>query len=1242
MHDLLTTFEQQGRWIDISRMCDEQLRKRPNDVTLWHRKAKALRELHDFSGAVDAYRRALIWAPQEVGLHYYLGNVLSESGNHQAATEALREAIRLKPDFVEAYNALGNNLVKQEQTDAAITTWKTATTLNPSYASAHYNLGKALGEKRLWLEAEEHLRQVITLAPDHVQAWNNLGNVLRGQYRLFEAEQCYRQALVLAPEHLDAIRNLTQLLKDSTGIGEALQLAEQVVRLAPGAATSHATYGSVLCAMRKWREATTAFERALALDPKNADSYHGLSQALAEQGNEVNALAVIHQAQKLAPMEAEHWNAEAMVQGLFGHWNEAWAAMEQALNLAPESPEVRYNHSLFLLRAGRYREGWIDYEFRKQCPSLGKQPYIKFDLIAPSWDGTPLPGKRLLIYAEQGLGDSLQFCRFLLQARERVGEISLVIQPPLQKLIGRMGTAASVGSIDRDVPNCDVVCSLVSLPRVLDIEIDDLPGPMPYLTTNPVRVAYWQNRLRPTKRPRVGLVWGGNPNHGNDHRRSLTLEILRPLINIEHIDWYSLQVGSRAAEIAACGLSDWLVDLSPELTDFDETATALCCLDLVIAPDTAIIHLAGALGCPAWVLVPDPPDWRWLNERTDSPWYPNLLLFRQAVPGEWSGVITAVVESLLAWIPFKMPATDCLTKKASLPVMESPIAQRLHPDPEPQLYRPSAGEDLAGPSPALGQWLQAQGISLALTTYQSSRLYLIGSDTQGKVSLFKRMFEPAMGLYVSGEQLWLSSRFQVWRLENVLPTGERYNDYDRLFVPRNGHTTGDLDLHDLVVDANGVVTGIATRINALVTLDERFGVSLRWQPPFIEPIKDGDCCHLNGLALRDGQPAFVTLVGTSNEPGGWRNHCSNGGQVWDLATNRPLVSGLSMPHSPRWYRDRLWLLNSGRGEFGYVDIPRARFVAVQICPGYPRGLAFWGDYAIIGLSLPRDKTFNGLPLDEILARQNLLPQCGLLVIHLGTFEVKHYLRFEGVVREVYDIQVIPGALRPMALGFQTDEIKSLITLSVEGKSHILCSPQQAEKPKEIKPPPISSTSHNTASSVFSNFPVSPDLTQLQQQVLTHPTAAGYFQLGQEFRKRQAWLGAVDAFRRALELDPGIALAQHHLGMVFLAMERKNEAEKSFEKALLIDPKLARTRSNLAQLYLSRGDVQEAVRQFEQSLADEGGFIPARLGLIESLLRQRRGNQAKKQIRLARQMLSEQPVGSLHEQLQRLVQEANRL
>jgi uncharacterized protein (TIGR03032 family) len=326
-------------------------------------------------------------------------------------------------------------------------------------------------------------------------------------------------------------------------------------------------------------------------------------------------------------------------------------------------------------------------------------------------------------------------------------------------------------------------------------------------------------------------------------------------------------------------------------------------------------------------------------------------------------------------------------------------------------------------------WLAEHKLSIALTTYQIGKLFLLGLKGNGELSVFERTFNRCMGLCPADNGFYMSSLYQVWRFTNVFEPGQAQNGYDRLYLPQVGYTTGDLDIHDMAVDADGRLVFVNTLFGCLAGLSDTHSFKPLWRPPFISKLAAEDRCHLNGLAMKDGRAAYVSAVHASDVVDGWRDHRADGGIVIDVNRNEIVAGGLAMPHSPRWYRGKLWVLNSGTGEFGHVELETGRFVPLAFCAGYMRGLSFHGDFALVGLSKPREnKTFSGLPLDDQLKSRNAEARCGVQVIDLRTGDAVHWLRLEGIVDELYDVIPLPGVRCPMALGFKTDEIRRVISV----------------------------------------------------------------------------------------------------------------------------------------------------------------------------------------------------------------------
>lgn len=326
-------------------------------------------------------------------------------------------------------------------------------------------------------------------------------------------------------------------------------------------------------------------------------------------------------------------------------------------------------------------------------------------------------------------------------------------------------------------------------------------------------------------------------------------------------------------------------------------------------------------------------------------------------------------------------------------------------------------------------WMGEQRLALAFTTYQAGKLFLLGLNPEGRLSVFERTFNRCMGLAGDGQTLWMSTLFQMWRLENALAPGQTAEGYDRFYIPRTAYTTGDLDIHDIGIGVAGKPVFIATLFGCVATLSETHSIRPLWKPPFISRLAAEDRCHLNGLAMEAGEPRYVSAVSRSDVADGWREKRRDGGVLIDMRSNDIVLDGLSMPHSPRLADGQLYLADSGTGRFGRVDLAKGAFEEIAFCPGYIRGVAIHNNFAVVGMSGPRhNKTFSGLALDDELKRRDVEPRCGIMVIDLRSGDIVHWLRLGGVVEELYDVVALPGVKRPMALGLVSDEIRRTVSL----------------------------------------------------------------------------------------------------------------------------------------------------------------------------------------------------------------------
>jgi uncharacterized protein (TIGR03032 family) len=311
-------------------------------------------------------------------------------------------------------------------------------------------------------------------------------------------------------------------------------------------------------------------------------------------------------------------------------------------------------------------------------------------------------------------------------------------------------------------------------------------------------------------------------------------------------------------------------------------------------------------------------------------------------------------------------------------------------------------------------------------------VYLLGSGPDNRVSFFERIFERAMGIVGNTQRIYLGGLYQLWRFENILRKNETIHKvFDRCYVPRNAQTIGDLDIHELGIRKNGKVVFVNTKYSCLAELDLVHSFKAIWKPKFISKLAPEDRCHLNGLAMKDGEPKYVTAVCRSDTVDGWRDRRDNGGVIIDVETDEIVCEGLSMPHSPRWHDGKLWVLNAGTGYLGWVDFENKAFVPFTFCPGFLRGLSMIGNVAAIGLSKARNGRFSGLELDDELKKRDADAWCGVQIVSLTNGDVLQWVRFEGDISEIFDISFLPGVRNPMMVGLRTAEIRELITFESE-------------------------------------------------------------------------------------------------------------------------------------------------------------------------------------------------------------------
>ena len=595
----------------------------------------------DLADAERRYHQILLADPNHAHTLHMLGLLAHNQGHTEIAIGHIRRAIAVRDGNPEFHHNLGNILREAGRQDEAAACYQRALDFRPDLVDTLYNLGNLCQDLGRPEQAVGYFRRAAVLRPASVEILNNLGTALHAAGQLDEAISRYQQALTLRPGAVETLANYAGALLDRGELGRAAEQYQRARAQQPDHVNALIGLGVVFRDQGKIDAAITHFERALGLAPGRADAHNNLAVAFEATGDLFNAIAHYEQALALAPNQAEVHNNLGNVLEHEGRLDEAMACYERALALKPDYPEAHYNRSLLLLLLGDFARGWAEYEWRWRCKGNPERGYP----TRPQWSGEALSGKTILIQTEQGFGDSFQFLRYVPIVAARGAKVVLAVPGPLLRLAEALPGVKGVVTENDPLPDFDFFCPLLSLPGIFETSVETIPAAVPYLSPPRETAAAWETRLAAETGLKVGLVWSGNPANRMNRRRSIPLAALQPLWRIPRVRWYSLQVGSPNEEIIRAPHQP-IVDFSPLLTDFAETAAAIRHLDLVISVETAVAHLAGALGQKVWVPLTTVPAWRWLLGRDDSPWYPTMRLFRQAAPGDWIPVVDALGKEL--------------------------------------------------------------------------------------------------------------------------------------------------------------------------------------------------------------------------------------------------------------------------------------------------------------------------------------------------------------------------------------------------------------------------------------------------------------------------------------------------------------------------------------------------------------------------------------------------------------------
>ena len=631
--------------------------KASKKISEWHIKDRdafadkwALKLKPDASFTCNRFFYELNASP--ITLHPPEASYLSDDDHPRGGADVSAEDLRDKPyreypGSPEYYCTFGNALTDQKKFGEAISMYRKALELQPDLAVAHYNMGNVLKKQGRITEALTSYFKAVELEPTVAEPYYNMGNTFKDQGKLNEAVSCYKKAIELRPDYAEARCNLGHVLQEKGVLDEAVRHYEKATQIMPDLVEAWYGMGNALKEKGELEEAIFCFQKALVLRPDYSGAYNNMGNIFREQRRLEKAIFCYEKAVQIEPGNAAAYNNVGSAFQDQGKIDMAIEKFDQALRLRPEHAETHFNRALALLVRGDLLEGWKGYEWRFKKPDW-KSAYPEHYKV-PRWDGSCFAGKRLLVHHEQGHGDNLQFIRYLPMVKARGGTVIFESSRPLFRLFRNFPGIDEL--VERTPANSspeefDLYIPLLSLPGIFRTTLETIPGEVPYLHADPREAELWGTRLG-NGGFKVGIVWAGNPDHKNDRNRSCAPDHFLPLADIPGVRLYGLQkeitAGDRASTLGI--LTD---NLGEHLDDFANTAGVLENLDLLISVDTSVAHLAGAMGRPVWLLLPFAPDWRWLLNRDDSPWYPTMRLFRQERPGSWDSVMRRMAKEMCA------------------------------------------------------------------------------------------------------------------------------------------------------------------------------------------------------------------------------------------------------------------------------------------------------------------------------------------------------------------------------------------------------------------------------------------------------------------------------------------------------------------------------------------------------------------------------------------------------------------
>lgn len=631
----------QGRPQDARTSLAHALKLDPRHSRAWLAVGNAWQAEGRWDEAIAAWKTAVEHDPLLVAGYLCLSAYYESQQQYEAATPYARRAIEADPASAEAHTALARVLHAEEKIEDAVVHYRRALELKPDHLDALANIGaayQALGQLDL---ARVSYLQALELKADAADVHLNLATVLTLQGRDDEAYEHLEQAAALAPVSADFYDSLGAAWHDLGDHYRAADAYRHLLTIEPKRPSGHLNLGVALRDAGLFEEAEQSFRQALDLDPESPDALNNLGACLRDLGRYDESIAYLLEALQRDPEHLKALNNLGAVMQESGDLEQSAAYLEQALAKDPQYAEAHWNRAINWLLQGDFDRGWREYAWRWRRTSTPPRPFDE-----PEWKGEPMPRAGVLLYAEQGMGDVLEWIRYAPLVRRRVGRVIVECHEPLVRLLARSPGVDWVVAFEDDVPEFHAQAPLDALPMLFHELGEPIPAKVPYLVPPPVLVESWQRKLAAVRALKVGIAWQGNPRHHRDRARSIPPEHFWPLADVPGVQLYNLQMGAGHEALDELSDPERVIDLTNQVSDFADSAALVSQLDLVICCDSAPAHLAGALGIDVWLALAASPDWRWMLERTDSPWYPTMHLFRQAAQGDWQGVFARIRESL--------------------------------------------------------------------------------------------------------------------------------------------------------------------------------------------------------------------------------------------------------------------------------------------------------------------------------------------------------------------------------------------------------------------------------------------------------------------------------------------------------------------------------------------------------------------------------------------------------------------